>query len=197
LDAAIRGNSEIRDWKILQDQIKDDLKKNHKLLPLSAINQLMILSNIATLQLKGASQIGASEEIAWQWHEGNEIWFARCVQALACHYQIFEQLPREKVESLMPIHSSIKSPRRLTVIHGCQMCQLVKSHLVAYKMHSKQLFSLSWELSQRIQYARELLVAGSSDSGGNELSFKKVFIWMGMSKKMLPSIGKRFTCLQC
>lgn len=51
--------------------IKDDLKKNFKSLSLSAVNQLLILSGSATLQLKGASRIGASMEIARQWHEGN------------------------------------------------------------------------------------------------------------------------------
>ncbi|KAG2073340.1 hypothetical protein BDR04DRAFT_938267, partial [Suillus decipiens] len=96
LDMAIKGRSEIRDWKTLRDQIKDDLRKNHKSLPLSAINQLMILSNFATLRLKGASRIGASLEIARQWHEGNGLWYSRRVRALARHYQIFEQLPHEK-----------------------------------------------------------------------------------------------------
>jgi hypothetical protein len=63
---------------------------------------------------------------------------------------------RNMAGSLMPNHSSMMSLCRLAVAHGCQMCQPVKSHLVAFKMHSKQLFSLSWELSQRNQYASEL-----------------------------------------
>jgi hypothetical protein len=48
------------------------------------------------LRLKGTSRMGASMEIAWQWHEGNGLWYSRRVRALARHYQIFEQLPREK-----------------------------------------------------------------------------------------------------
>jgi len=56
----------------------------------------MILSNFATLRLKGASRIGASEEIARQWHDGVGKHFARRVRALARHYQIFEQLPIER-----------------------------------------------------------------------------------------------------
>jgi hypothetical protein len=96
LDVAIKGGSEIRDWKTLRDQIKDDLKKNYKSLPLSAVNQLLVLSSFATLRLKGTSRMGASMEIAWQWHEGNGLWYSHRIRALARHYQIFEQLPREK-----------------------------------------------------------------------------------------------------
>jgi hypothetical protein len=89
-------NVEIKSWDELRKQIKSDLKKQSKTLPLSRINQLMILSNFATLRLKGFSRIQASVEIARQWHEGQGNWFARRVRTLAHHYQIFEQLPREK-----------------------------------------------------------------------------------------------------
>lgn len=96
LDVAIKGSTKIRDWKTLHEQIKKDLK-NHKHLPLSHINQLMILQNFATLRLKGASRMCASAEIAQQWHEGHGSgsWFARRVRSLARHYQIFERLPKE------------------------------------------------------------------------------------------------------
>ena len=47
--------AEIKDWAALRTRIKEDLKKKSKILTLSAINQLMILSNFATLRLKGAS----------------------------------------------------------------------------------------------------------------------------------------------
>jgi hypothetical protein len=87
---------EIRDWATLRTQIKAELKKNSKTLPLSRINQFLILSNFATLRLKGSSRITASLEIARQWHEGNGTWFARRIRALARHYQIFEKLPVEK-----------------------------------------------------------------------------------------------------
>jgi hypothetical protein len=97
LDANVEDpNKEIRSWDELRKQIKNDLKKQSKTLPLSCINQLMILSNFATLQLKGLSRIEASVEIARQWHEGQGNWFARQVRALARHYQIFEQLPKGK-----------------------------------------------------------------------------------------------------
>ena len=42
----------VRDWADLRKEIKDNLKKNSKALPLSHINQLMIISNFATLRLK-------------------------------------------------------------------------------------------------------------------------------------------------
>jgi len=93
LDESVqRSIAEIRDWGVLRTQIKQDLKKRSNTLKLLAINQLMILSNFATLQLKGALRITASEEIARQWHEGEGKHFARRVRALARHYQIFEQL---------------------------------------------------------------------------------------------------------
>jgi hypothetical protein len=90
---------EIRGWDKLRDQIKKDLKKKHTSLPLSHINQLMILRNFATLRMKGHSRILTSRQIAQQWHEktdGSSIHFARWVRSLARHYQIFEQLPVER-----------------------------------------------------------------------------------------------------
>jgi len=55
----------------------------------------MILSNYATLRLKGRSCMDASMEIAAQWHDSEGIWFAQKVRALTRHYQTFEQLPVE------------------------------------------------------------------------------------------------------
>jgi hypothetical protein len=73
-----------------------DLKKKGVALPLSKVNQLLILHNFATLCLKGYHMISASAEIARQWHEKDGTHFAQNVQSLAHHYQLFEQLPREK-----------------------------------------------------------------------------------------------------
>ena len=87
---------EIRPWVVLREQIKDDLKKHSRTLPLSKINQLIILRNFATLQIKGYSKLAASQEIARQWHEGEGTHFARRVRALARFYQLNEQLPIEK-----------------------------------------------------------------------------------------------------
>ncbi|KAJ7573601.1 hypothetical protein C8J56DRAFT_903250 [Mycena floridula] len=96
LDEDVRDpKAEIKDWTELRKQIKEDLKWNSKTLPLSKINQLLILSNFATLRIKGLSRIQASLEIARQWHEGEGNWFARRVRTMARHYQIFEQLPIE------------------------------------------------------------------------------------------------------
>src|ERR1700678_2159850 len=97
LDETLTLNAEIQDWAALQTQIKADSKKKHKSMPLSQINQLMILRNFATLHLKGYRRIEASFEIARQWHEkdGSNIHFSQRIHALACHYQIFKQLPKE------------------------------------------------------------------------------------------------------
>ncbi|KAG2157546.1 hypothetical protein DEU56DRAFT_750616 [Suillus clintonianus] len=74
------------DWSEMHENIKSDLKKNSNSLLLAQINKLTILSNFATLYIKGCSRIQASVEIARQWHEGKEIHFARKVQALVRHY---------------------------------------------------------------------------------------------------------------
>ena len=71
LDKAIQGmTAEIRDWKTLHDQIKDELKKKHKALPLAQVNQFIILLNFTILHLKGISHINASVE---QWKDENGV----------------------------------------------------------------------------------------------------------------------------
>jgi hypothetical protein len=97
LEESVQGpTSHIRDWSDLWKDIKDHLKENSSTLLLSQINQLLIISNFATLRIKGVSRTQASFEIARQWHEGQGNWFAWRVWALARHYQIFEALPIEK-----------------------------------------------------------------------------------------------------
>jgi hypothetical protein len=93
----IHAGSEIRDWSVLREQIKTDLKKQKNKLSLTQINQLLVVQNFATLRLKGYLRIPASEAVAQQWHRNeNPVYFARKVRALARHYQLFEQLPIEK-----------------------------------------------------------------------------------------------------
>jgi len=90
------GTSEIWDWLTLHAQIKADLKKA-KSLPLSQINQLMIVQNFATLCLKGLGKIVTSKEIARQWHDkldGSSDHFSHHIRVLTWHYQSFEQLLR-------------------------------------------------------------------------------------------------------
>lgn len=89
-------NQEIRGWHELRAQIISDLKKGNKKLPLSKVNQLMILRNFATLRLKGCGKMTASEEIARQWHLGEGVAFACKIRALARYYQLHEQLPEEQ-----------------------------------------------------------------------------------------------------
>ncbi|KIK80774.1 hypothetical protein PAXRUDRAFT_36084 [Paxillus rubicundulus Ve08.2h10] len=96
LEEQEQGGIEVRGWNELREQIKSDLSKGAKTLPLSCINQLLLIRNFATLRLKGSGRIEASLEIARQWHEGKGAHFAWKVRALACHYQVFEQLPVKK-----------------------------------------------------------------------------------------------------
>ncbi|KAF8521613.1 hypothetical protein BU17DRAFT_87850 [Hysterangium stoloniferum] len=55
LQESIAPATKICDWETLCAQIQLNLKKKHKDLPLSQINQLMILLNFATLCIKGAT----------------------------------------------------------------------------------------------------------------------------------------------
>ena len=96
LDECIHGEGvDIRGWQELRQQIKTELKNHGDTLPITKINQLLVLRNFANLRLKGYSKIEASTEIARQWHEGEGKYYARKVRALARHYQVFEQLPVE------------------------------------------------------------------------------------------------------
>jgi hypothetical protein len=97
LEEAIQGpKNTVKNWSELRNQIKIHLVKHSKKLPLSQLNQYFIISNFATLRLKGLSRTEASIKIAHQWHEGPGNWFARRVRALARHYQAFEALPEER-----------------------------------------------------------------------------------------------------
>ncbi|PCH34871.1 hypothetical protein WOLCODRAFT_155522 [Wolfiporia cocos MD-104 SS10] len=92
----VQGQSKIRDWSLLRKKLKDDLQNKSRTLPLTRVNQFMILINFTMLRLKGFSRIDSSLQIARQWHEGSGNWFACHVRALARHYQLFEVLPIEK-----------------------------------------------------------------------------------------------------
>ena len=70
LEECIHGDGvDIQGWQEFCQQIKD-LKKGGNSLPLTKINQLLVLKNFTTLQLKGYGKIKASIEIAQQWHQG-------------------------------------------------------------------------------------------------------------------------------
>ena len=106
LEETVHGPvSQVKGWDELRKQIKADLKKNSKTLPLSRLNQLFILSSFATLCLKGVSRIKASQEIAQQWHEHEGVHMARRICTLARHYQTFEQLPVERRGGSANTHS--------------------------------------------------------------------------------------------
>ncbi|KAJ3746059.1 hypothetical protein DFH05DRAFT_1458428 [Lentinula detonsa] len=88
---------DIRGWEELREQIKAELSMAKKrFMPLSKVNQFLILRNFSTLRLKGFGRMEASQQIALQWHEKNGVHFARHIRQLARHYQVFEQLPTEK-----------------------------------------------------------------------------------------------------
>lgn len=91
-----RPKVDVRTWKDLREQLKDDISNAYKQSArLTTINQLLLLRNFATLRIKGTGRMAASREIARQWHEGEGAHFARRVRILARHYQIHEQLPAQ------------------------------------------------------------------------------------------------------
>ncbi|OAX33907.1 hypothetical protein K503DRAFT_869249 [Rhizopogon vinicolor AM-OR11-026] len=58
-----------------------DLAKGGKALPLSQVNQPLLIRNFATLRLKGKGRIAASLEIVYQWREEKSAYFARKIRA--------------------------------------------------------------------------------------------------------------------
>lgn len=78
--------TDIRSWHDLRAQIVNDLSHKSKTLSLSHINQLMILRNFATLQLKGYTHYQASIAITTQWRMNNTsgTYFALKIRSLAC-----------------------------------------------------------------------------------------------------------------
>ena len=70
-----RPETEIRSWEDLRANIKQELKKKAKTLPLKDRPAY----DFATLRIKGYGKIAASVEIARQWHEGERVHFARRV----------------------------------------------------------------------------------------------------------------------
>jgi hypothetical protein len=95
LDEMINNSKTPRSWSELRAKVIDTLRKQHKILGVNQINQLVILRNFATLIMRGYGRIEASQQIALQWRDGAASHFARRVRALARHYQVFETLPRE------------------------------------------------------------------------------------------------------
>jgi hypothetical protein len=92
-----KAKDEVRGWIELCKQIKDDQRQGHRQnKSLTHMNQLSIVRNFATLRIKGMRRMAASEAVARQWHDGMGIHFAHWIQFLACHYQLFEQLPTER-----------------------------------------------------------------------------------------------------
>jgi len=129
IEDMMQPRSEIRSWGELREQIKMDLNKKHSHLPLSQINQLMIIQNFANLRLKGFGRIEASHEIAHQWHEkeGSNVHFAQQIWALERHYQVFEQLLIER-------RGGAKSAKSLLKDEGVQVT--VKAWLTEQKVGS-------------------------------------------------------------
>jgi hypothetical protein len=59
----VTAGAKIRSWPELREEIKKELAKGKKALPLSKVNQYFILRNFATLRIKGLGRIAASKEI--------------------------------------------------------------------------------------------------------------------------------------
>jgi hypothetical protein len=84
----LRVVKEIHSWPELRERIKADQQRvAHKDITLTKINQLMILHNFVTLQIKGLGHMATSKEIIWQWHDGKDTHLACQIWMLTCYYQ--------------------------------------------------------------------------------------------------------------
>jgi hypothetical protein len=79
----------------LRDEIDKQYKMCFKTLSCSEANQLIILRNFFTLQMKGYTRTEASKHIAEQWQDGVGTHFACQVCTLARHYQLVGKLLSE------------------------------------------------------------------------------------------------------
>jgi hypothetical protein len=142
LEESIQGpKCAVKDWSELRKQIKTFLAKHSKSLPLTKLNQYLIISNFATLRLKGESRTQASVEIARQWHEGTGNWFARRVRALARHYQAFEELPVEnRGGERMHGHGFMTKQFKAKPAIGSHHRKLARSLRAVYSKHLMKLF---------------------------------------------------------
>lgn len=142
--------TEIRPWDQLRNQIKADLKNKKLTLTLTHVNQLLIIRNFATLRLKGLLRIPASMEIARQWHESESpTHFARRVRALAHHYQVFEQLPKEKRGGAANARSVLEDPAVKTAVRNWLTAQPARSiipHVFQRELNMNLLPSLGLHL---------------------------------------------------
>ena len=84
-------------WSDLRDKIKADLEAAHKQkASLMQMKELLVLQNFTMLQMCGDGCIVASMQIARQMTDGVGTHFTHQIRFLACHYQLFEQLPLQK-----------------------------------------------------------------------------------------------------
>ena len=154
-DVAVGAKTEIRSWKVLREQIKDNLKNDRGKLTISHLNQLNILCNFATLMLKGYCWIPASLEIANRWHDATEPSpsFARRIRALPWHYQTFEQLPQGHRGGSKNARSLLKDEMVRTAAHTwltAQKSGTVTPHLFAEGLNKSILPSLNIILTKAL-----------------------------------------------
>jgi hypothetical protein len=135
-------------------------------LPMKDINQLMILRNFATLQLKGQGWVAASREIAAQWHEK----LGGSSEHFACHYQVFEQLPVEsrggsKNATSLLKDEAVKVAARTWLIEKC--VRLITPQLFCHALNSQIFPSLNISLKKPLceRTARRWLVVRTCTRG--------------------------------
>jgi hypothetical protein len=119
-----RPKVDVRDWKDLREQIKDDIVNAHKKCArLTTINQLLLLRNFSTLWIKGVGRMAASKEIAQQWHEGEGTHFG----SLHATINYLSNFPCNVQEAVEGLWSSMTNVCKVVLGHGYQGCQLEKS----------------------------------------------------------------------
>ena len=180
-----RPKVDVRTWKDLREQLKGDIAHAYKQCArLTTLNQLLLLRNFATLWMKGSGRMAASQEIAWQWHDGEGAHFARQVRVLAHHYQIHEQLPDRNWGGYRGC--SIFNDERLqsATVDWLSKLPTGEVSLIQFARHLPRRFSLPWA-SGKTLYLSGLHNNGLSSLAGGEL---RASTWTVMSETMLSNI---------
>src|SRR6266481_6282601 len=184
----------IQDWADLHADVMKQLNNESKILPLSKLNQLMIISCFATLQLKGYSCTQSSIEVAQQWHEGGGNWFSLRVRALARHYQVFKRLPVERrggagnTRSWLHDESVKKSTLNwLTSPKTGKVTPQKLAHALNEALFPELNITPKSPISERT--ARRWLIK----LGWRRTLVQREFTWMGMRERMWWIIGKMFS----
>jgi len=162
-------------WSDLRDKIKANLEVAHKQkASLMQMKELLVLQNFAMLQMRRDGCIVVSMQIAWQTTDGVGTHFACQIHFLACHYQLFEQLPPQKQGKYL--NRSLLNDKQVQaavrtylmglstgeVTPSCFCCMLNERilPLLRYALKNDLLLCTAWRWLVRLGWRNKLLRKG-------------------------------------